>query len=103
MKYIIKHILPDGSVWYHCDTTCAVNELAKNAKRYAYDEFYTTEPSDQLARVRKNFEHRWKENVMFGFVLGASDEYRNAPCWKGYSIEEIQTVTEIIVPWLLSI
>ncbi len=90
MKYIIKYILPDGSVVYHCDVFCMVSKNIEEAKRYTYDSFWTTEPAAQLAIVRGNFEQAWND-------AECGSEYRGWLLWKGYSLEEIQTVTEIIV------
>lgn len=90
-NYIIKHVLSDGTVaGYHADSCCTIVRDAAKAKK----ALETPKGAQKwLKTVRKNFEFMWSERAS---DIGGGPRYRKCPCWKGHSLEQIETVLEVI-------
>jgi len=92
MTYVIKHVLPNGeTAGYHTDSGCLVTSTVEIAKRY--ENRTDEEVAEQLQIVRENFEYVWNLRTSEN---GGGPNYRNLPRWQGCSLEQIQTVIEII-------
>ncbi len=87
--YIIKHVLPDGSTaGYHADSGCTVTDSRDEAKYGGSD---LSRAQEWLKVVRKNFESVWGLETS---EHGGGPEYREWSGWKGFRLEDIETVLE---------
>lgn len=92
ITFVIKHVLPDGSTaGYHMDSGCSITGKKERAKQYnAVNE---AEIQEQLKVTRKNFAFAWDDAST---DLNGGERYRKLECWKGYPLDQIQTVAEKI-------
>lgn len=87
--YCIKHVLPGGTVaGYHADSGCTVVKSRENAKPA---DVTPEQAAGWLRQVRENFEYIWNLETS---EYGGGPVYRAHPCWKGHSLDQIQTVLE---------
>jgi len=90
MSYCIKHVLPDGTIaGYHADSCCTIVSSKTDAKKFA--DATPIQANKWLHQVRKNFEYVWSLETS---ESGGGPDYRACPCWKGHSLDQIQTVLE---------
>ena len=84
---IIKHVLPDGTTaGYHGDSFCSIASEARRAKSITTESSQNERAQKWIANVRRNFEGIWNDEE--------SSHYKSYLIWKGYSLQEIQTVFE---------
>lgn len=88
--YCIKHVLPDGTIaGYHQDHLCNITGSAGQAESFSATP---AQAEKRLAGVRKAFEDLWKNDDDDDW--GIESLFPNWGCWKGFPLDQIQTVLE---------